>query len=45
MAFGFVEDIHVSSNTCKITNEGKGKMKPVRIDEAAAAAKYFSGLK
>jgi mono/diheme cytochrome c family protein len=25
--------------------EGKGKMKPVKIDDAAAVAKYVSGLK
>jgi mono/diheme cytochrome c family protein len=26
-------------------NEGKGKMKPVKIDDAAAVAKWVSGLK
>ena len=29
----------------KIIKEGKGKMKPVAIDDAAAVAKYVSGLK
>jgi mono/diheme cytochrome c family protein len=26
-------------------NDGKGKMKPVKIDDAAAVAKWVSGLK
>ncbi len=29
----------------KTINEGKGKMKPVQIGDAAAVAKYVSGLK
>jgi mono/diheme cytochrome c family protein len=33
------------ADVLKIINEGKGKMKPVKIDDAAAVAKYVSGLK
>jgi mono/diheme cytochrome c family protein len=33
------------ADVLKIVNEGKGKMKPVKIDDAAAVAKYVSGLK
>ncbi len=29
----------------KVIKEGKGKMKPVAIDDAAAVAKYVSSLK
>jgi mono/diheme cytochrome c family protein len=29
----------------KVIQSGKGKMKPVAIDDAAAVAKYVSGLK
>jgi len=29
----------------KAINEGKGKMKPVKIDDAAEVAKYVNGLK
>ena len=29
----------------KAINEGKGKMKPVKIDDAAAVAKFVAGLK
>jgi mono/diheme cytochrome c family protein len=29
----------------KAINEGKGKMKPVKIDDAAAVADYVAGLK
>ena len=29
----------------KAISEGKGKMKPVKIDDAAAVATYVSGLK
>ena len=29
----------------KVINEGKGKMKPVKIDNAAEVAKYVAGLK
>ncbi len=29
----------------KVIKEGKGKMKPVAIDDADAVAKYVSGLK
>jgi mono/diheme cytochrome c family protein len=29
----------------KAINEGKGKMKAVKIDDAAAVAKYVAGLK
>jgi len=29
----------------KAINDGKGKMKPVKIDDAAAVAKYVAGLK
>jgi len=29
----------------KAINEGVGKMKPVKIDDAAAVAKYVAGLK
>jgi mono/diheme cytochrome c family protein len=33
------------ADVLRIINEGKGKMKPVKIDDAAAVAKYVSGLK
>jgi len=33
------------ADVLKIINEGKGKMKPVKIEDAAAVAKYVSGLK
>jgi mono/diheme cytochrome c family protein len=33
------------SDVLKAVNEGKGKMKPVKIDDAAAVAKWVSGLK
>jgi DNA-binding protein YbaB len=33
------------ADVIKIINEGKGKMKPVKIDDAPAVAKYVSGLK
>jgi mono/diheme cytochrome c family protein len=33
------------ADVLKIIKEGKGKMKPVQIDDAAAVAKYVSGLK
>ena len=36
---------HKEADVLKIINEGKGKMKPVKIDDAAAVAKYVSGLK
>jgi mono/diheme cytochrome c family protein len=29
----------------KVINEGQGKMKPVKIDDAADVAKYVAGLK
>ena len=29
----------------KAINDGKGKMKPVKIDDADAVAKFVSGLK
>jgi len=29
----------------KVITDGKGKMKPVKIDDAAAVAKWVSGLK
>ena len=29
----------------KAINEGAGKMKPVKIDDAAAVAKFVAGLK
>jgi hypothetical protein len=29
----------------KAINEGKGKMKPVKIEDAADVAKYVAGLK
>lgn len=31
--------------TLKAINEGKGKMKPVKIDNAAEVAKFVAGLK
>ena len=33
------------ADTLKAINDGKGKMKPVKIDDAAAVAKFVSGLK
>jgi cytochrome c553 len=33
------------ADVLKAINDGKGKMKPVKIDDAAAVAKYVSGLK
>jgi hypothetical protein len=33
------------SVSCRSSHEGKGKMKPVKIDDAAAVAKYVSALK
>ena len=33
------------ADVLKIINEGKGKMKSIKIDDAAAVAKYASGLK
>ena len=34
-----------SAEVLKVINEGKGKMKPVKIDDAAAVADYVAGLK
>ena len=36
---------HKEAEVLKIINEGKGKMKPVKIDDAPAVAKYVSGMK
>jgi mono/diheme cytochrome c family protein len=33
------------ADVLKAVNEGKGKMKPVKIDDAAAVAKFVAGLK
>ncbi len=33
------------ADVLKVIKEGKGKMKPVAIDDADAVAKYVSGLK
>ena len=33
------------ADVLKAINDGKGKMKPVKIDDAAAVAKFVSGLK
>jgi hypothetical protein len=33
------------ADVLKAVNDGKGKMKPVKIDDAAAVAKWVSGLK
>jgi mono/diheme cytochrome c family protein len=33
------------ADVLKIISEGKGKMKPVKVDDAAAVAKYVAGLK
>jgi mono/diheme cytochrome c family protein len=33
------------ADTLKAINEGKGKMKAVKIDDAAAVAKFVAGLK
>jgi mono/diheme cytochrome c family protein len=33
------------ADVLKAINDGKGKMKPVKIDDAAAVAKWISGLK
>jgi len=33
------------ADVLKAINEGKGKMKPVKIDDAAEVAKYVAGLK
>ena len=33
------------ADVLKIIGEGKGKMKPVKIDDAADVAKYVAGLK
>jgi mono/diheme cytochrome c family protein len=33
------------ADALKAINEGKGKMKPVKIDDAAAVAKWVAGLK
>jgi len=33
------------ADVLKAINEGKGKMKPVKIDDAAAVAKFVAGLK
>ncbi len=33
------------ADVLKAINDGKGKMKPVKIDDAAAVAKWVSGLK
>jgi cytochrome c6 len=33
------------ADVLKAITEGKGKMKPVKIDDAAAVADYVSGLK
>jgi mono/diheme cytochrome c family protein len=33
------------ADVAKAINDGKGKMKPVKIDDAAAVAKWVSGLK
>jgi mono/diheme cytochrome c family protein len=34
-----------AATVLKAINEGKGKMKPVKIDDAAAVADYVAGLK
>jgi cytochrome c6 len=34
-----------AAEVLKVINEGKGKMKPVKIDDAAAVADYVAGLK
>ena len=34
-----------SAKVLKAINEGQGKMKPVKIDDAAAVADYVAGLK
>lgn len=34
-----------AAKTLKAINEGKGKMKAVKIDDADAVAKYVAGLK
>ena len=34
-----------AANVLKAINEGKGKMKPVKIDDAGDVAKYVNGLK
>jgi mono/diheme cytochrome c family protein len=36
---------HKEADVLKIINAGKGKMKAVKIDDAAAVAKYVAGLK
>jgi mono/diheme cytochrome c family protein len=36
---------HKEADVLKIIKDGKGKMKPVQIDDAAAVAKYVAGLK
>jgi len=33
------------ADVLKAINDGKGKMKPVKIDDAAEVAKFVSGLK
>ena len=33
------------ADVLKVINEGKGKMKPVKIDDAADVAKFVAGLK
>ena len=33
------------ADVLKIVNEGKGKMKPVKIDDAAAVAKFVAAMK
>jgi len=33
------------ADVLKVIGEGKGKMKPVKIDDAGAVARYVSGLK
>ena len=36
---------HAEAETVKAITEGKGKMKPVKIDNAAEVAKFVAGLK
>ena len=36
---------HKEAEVLKIINEGKGMMKPIKVDDAPAVARYVSGLK
>ena len=36
---------HAEADTLKVIKEGKGKMKPVAIEDAAEVAKFVAGLK